>query len=590
MALSLGAAAELLALVGEALGQGHAPEVSGAGGGRRSPAASSPSSSRGSAGGGAGPPEESALPESALEFARAAAGGRAGEPAGGVPPLGGSALTQPGGGGAGWGGSLLAEPELQTFVLRACAGLLEGAVHAAPAENAALLAVGACPEAAADPALRAVEGCPDWAPLAGPALAACRALFLESGAYRPPDPAGGGGGGGAPAPCEPLAAAAVRCLQSLAQLAGSAGALAAAAGAAGTPPERAVLRPLRQMLRACAAAGAPKEAEGLAKALLKLAAGPPHHLYRGGPGGGRAGASAETAAGAGPPGDAGVDGAFFQGLFQDLEGASASLSRVVLACALRLERGGAAFAAEVGREVHAVLGDEDGEEEPLGRSDKFPALETGTAGAAALAVLQFCDGALEDLALCVGRLPRADPARRADVEGAAFRELEGVFRALEAFARVRLPGDAAADLYLRCLARAYRVTGAAARAATADRGGRQALPHRALVRAVDVMAADLTPGVYDCLLALQGREGAPARAGQKRPRAGAGAGGGRRAGRLVPQLVYELEESERRLLALSSACGFNLLRRAKRSVARDFKLDSGRRKALTPLRTPGAGG
>ena len=32
-------------------------------------------------------------------------------------------------------------------------------------------------EAAADPALRAVEGCPDWAPLAGPALAACRALF-----------------------------------------------------------------------------------------------------------------------------------------------------------------------------------------------------------------------------------------------------------------------------------------------------------------------------------------------------------------------------------------------------------------------------
>ena len=122
--------------------------------------------------------------------------------------------------------------------------------------------------------------------------------------------------------------------------------------------------------------------------------------------------------------------------------------------------------------------------------------------------------------------------------------------------------------------------GQAAKAATADRGERQALPHRALVRAVDVMAADLTPGVYDCLLALQGREDAAgARAGQKRPRGGAG--GGRRAGKLVPQLVYELEESERRLLALSSACGFNLLRNAKRSVARDFKLD-GRRRALMP--------
>ena len=562
VALSLGAGAELLVHVGGALGQGRAPGM--AEGGTSPPA--SPSSSRGSRGDGAGG-DESALPESAL-FTRAA-----GKRGGGV--VGVLAVDDASG-----GGSLLVEPELQAFVLRACAGLLEGAVHAAPAENAALLAVGACPKASSDPSLRAVEGCPDWAPLAGPVLATCRSLFLESGAYRQRDPAEGGGG--VPASCEPLAAAAVRCLQSLAHLAGSAGALAAAAEVE-EGPERAVLRPLRQMLRACAAAGAPKEAEGLAKAFLKLAGGPPHHLYRGGGGGGGGGGGEENAGAAKASeevADGGVDGAFFQGLFQDLEGASASLSRVVLGCALRLERGGAAFAAEVGREVHAVLGDEDGEEEPLGRSDKFPALETSTAGAVALAVLQFCDGVLEDLALCVGRLPRVDPARRADLEGAAFRELEGVFRALEAFARVRLPGDAVTDLYLKCLARAYRVTGAAAKAATADRGERQALPHRALVRAVDVMATDLSPGVYDCLLALQGREDAAgARAGQKRPRGGAG--GGRRAGKLVPQLVYELEESERRLLALSSACGFNLLRHAKRSVARDFKLD-GRRRGETP--------
>jgi len=553
VALSLGAAVELLVHVGGALGEGRAPGMAEGG----VPPPASQSSSRGSGGGGVGG-DESALPESAL-FARAT--GERGEGVVGV-------LTVDDASG---GGSLLAEPELKAFVLRACAGLLEGAVHTAPTENAALLAVGACPEAFSDPALRAVEGCPDWAPLAGPVLAACRALFLESGAYRQRDPAEGRGG--IPASYEPLAAAAVRCLQSLAHLAGSAGALAAAAEAEGGP-ERAVLRPLRQMLRACAAAGAPKEAEGLAKVFLKLAGGPPHHLYCGGGGGSGEENTGEAVA------DGGVDGAFFQGLFQDLEGASASLLRVVLGCALRLERGGAAFAAEIGREVHAVLGDEDGEEEPLGRSDKFPALETSTAGAVALAVLQFCDGALEDLALCVGRLPRVDPARRADLEGAAFRELEGVFRALEAFARVRLPGDAVTDLYLKCLARAYRVTGAAAKAATADRGERQALPHRALVRAVDVMATDLSPGVYDCLLALQGREDAAgARAGQKRPRGGAG--GGRRAGKLVPQLVYELEESERRLLALSSACGFNLLRNAKRSVARDFKLD-GRRRALMP--------
>ena len=349
------------------------------------------------------------------------------------------------------------------------------------------------------------------------------------------------------------------------------------------------------------AASASKEAEGLAQALLKLSAGPPHHHYesrrcrvaaaayrreeeeeeREETAGeeeevpGLAQWASETKAG-------GLDGAFFQGLFEDLSGAGAQLSRLLLGCALRLEPGAAAFAAEVGREVHAVLGDEDAE--PLGRSDKFPALETRTAGAAAFAVLQWCDNALEDLALCVGRLRAADPARRAELEGAAFRELEGVFRALEAFTSVQLPGGAPADLYLRCLARAYRVTGAAARAATADRGERQAPPHHALVRAVDAMATGLSPGVYDYLLTLQERE--EVAAGRKRPR-----GGGTREGKLVPQLVYELEESERRLLALSSSCGFNLLRNAKRSVARDFKLSSGaggrgRSASRAPSRTP----
>ena len=42
-------------------------------------------------------------------------------------------------------------------------------------------------------------------------------------------------------------------------------------------------------------------------------------------------------------------------------------------------------------------------------------------------------------------------------------------------------------------------------------------------------------------------------------------------GKRVPNLIYNIEDCERRLIVLSKASGVNLMANAKRSTARDFK-------------------
>ena len=53
--------------------------------------------------------------------------------------------------------------------------------------------------------------------------------------------------------------------------------------------------------------------------------------------------------------------------------------------------------------------------------------------------------------------------------------------------------------------------------------------------------------------------------------------------RRIPNLIYNIEDCERKLIVLSKASGVNLMRNAKRSTARDFKLLKANKQAENPI-------
>ena len=119
----------------------------------------------------------------------------------------------------------------------------------------------------------------------------------------------------------------------------------------------------------------------------------------------------------------------------------------------------------------------------------------------------------------------------------------------------------AADRVLACVRGAYRAMAAAARGAADGGRGGGALGRTelrpAFQRAVDGAHKLLAPAVATLL--------------HEAENAGGGGGGGGRAAK-APDVVFAVEDFEARLIRLGVAARVNLMRGARRAVARDFRI------------------
>ena len=129
------------------------------------------------------------------------------------------------------------------------------------------------------------------------------------------------------------------------------------------------------------------------------------------------------------------------------------------------------------------------------------------------------------------------------------------------------------DAYLRTATHLFKVLVLAVKQAIAPRGVQQARPSNGLIALVDAVNRDLTPKLYECvrLKELDMRDDdRSATAKHKREE------------RLIPNLIFAIEEFERFLIQLTKVSNTNMLRNAKRTTSRDFKITDDRQKRPAP--------
>ena len=134
-----------------------------------------------------------------------------------------------------------------------------------------------------------------------------------------------------------------------------------------------------------------------------------------------------------------------------------------------------------------------------------------------------------------------------------------------------LTGQALVDLIVKMLTKVYKSMGDMAKHMATQKGR---APEAAFVGLCDKQIQELTSAVYSFLEELfpenqseeeeeEGKENREKKVLSNRIKKEA---------RRIPNLIYNIEDCERKLIVLSKASGVNLMRNAKRSTARDFKL------------------
>ena len=185
---------------------------------------------------------------------------------------------------------------------------------------------------------------------------------------------------------------------------------------------------------------------------------------------------------------------------------------------------------------------------------------------------------MDDVEHCLDSFARVDPHFRADLEHEGFDRLGTVLKVLEKLTALTIyekRTTALIDSYIRCLTRAYKALGAAAKALIAPKGQPTIMPPGAMLVAVDIMCGELTPGVYDPFLVnIRGDATTEKQEKQQADQI-------KSASRNCPTLVFAMENCEKLLLELGGPgqLNHNLLQKAKRTVARDFRLPDASRPA-----------
>ncbi|XP_030508178.2 uncharacterized protein LOC115722932 isoform X1 [Cannabis sativa] len=155
------------------------------------------------------------------------------------------------------------------------------------------------------------------------------------------------------------------------------------------------------------------------------------------------------------------------------------------------------------------------------------------------------------------------------IPGQAFEEhlcsrAEAVAKVLASFVLMSLK-DAQAETLLRLAARFYKHLAQISKLRIAPKGCKQVLPSLEFQQLVDITCKQLTIPLYNFVAEMQ-------RVQQENANSKGIINKIKRENRCIPDLIFQIEDYEKFLIQLSKASKINLLRHAKRSTARDFKI------------------
>ncbi|KAJ7296597.1 hypothetical protein O6H91_Y113100 [Diphasiastrum complanatum] len=238
----------------------------------------------------------------------------------------------------------------------------------------------------------------------------------------------------------------------------------------------------------------------------------------------------------------------------------------------------------IASELLRVTGSE--ESEAIDSSDEYPIVNSSTQNGLAGFLLQHSESILSDIEWLISKLKiqtvgrssemqsdsqdKSSNSSRVKLEDALHKRLESLVSLLSIFTNMNL-ACGPAEQFLKVTGRLYKCLAAATRLCIAPKGFRQPLPSDSFQRLTNLTCKNLTGPLYTFVAIMQ-------RDQQENVQTKFYVNKIKREGKTIPNLIFYVEDYERYLIQLSKITKVNLMRHAKRSTARDFKiLDSSKK-------------
>nr|CAB3495991.1 unnamed protein product [Digitaria exilis] len=220
-----------------------------------------------------------------------------------------------------------------------------------------------------------------------------------------------------------------------------------------------------------------------------------------------------------------------------------------------------------------------GEDNSRDSSDTFHIINCKTKNSLAAFYLQMVELSLTELDWGLGKLkamvalgydsatidedqPADERMQRLALEEALYSSSTLAVHVLSSFAHMSLK-DSQAEHFLKLTAKFYKFLTRMSKSHIAPKGYTQSIPSLRFQKLAEVTCRMLTSPVYDFVSSVQEDQEAPRKGNLAKIR---------RESKCIPDLIYQIEDYEKCLIQLSKLTKVNLLRHAKRSVARDFRI------------------
>ncbi|KAL0457426.1 UNVERIFIED_CONTAM: Fanconi anemia group I protein [Sesamum latifolium] len=233
-------------------------------------------------------------------------------------------------------------------------------------------------------------------------------------------------------------------------------------------------------------------------------------------------------------------------------------------------------AQNMAAELLQVVGSED--TDPLDTSETFPVINKSTDAAIASTILQSVESTVVHMDWITIRLKTYYMATQKGVSFNQIREVapelameemlysraEAVVKVLSYFVAMNLK-DPQAEHLLRLAAKFYKNLARISKYRIAPKGCKQVLPSLKYQRLVEITCRQLTAPVYNFVAHMQKNQ-------QESNKPRGIVNKIKRENKCIPDLIFQIEDYEKYLIQLSKTTKVNLLRHAKRSTSRDFKI------------------
>ncbi|MCL7040151.1 hypothetical protein MKW94_023675, partial [Papaver nudicaule] len=240
-------------------------------------------------------------------------------------------------------------------------------------------------------------------------------------------------------------------------------------------------------------------------------------------------------------------------------------------------------AHDMASELVKVIGTEN--TGPVEKSETYPIINSSTGTATASTILQLIESTIVDVDWAVTKLKtfsttsygisgldhhqEGEKSPGLVLEEALYSRCMALVNLLSCFAEMNL-NDVLAEQFLKLTARFYKYLALMAKLRIAPKGCKQLLPGAKFEKLAEVTCRSLTAPLYKFVNLMQNNQ-------QENAQSKGILNKIKRENRSIPDLIFQVEDYEKYLIQLSKVSKVNLLRHAKRSTARDFKIIDARK-------------